>query len=168
MRSTVEDIKTYYKEREVTAKKLTVSSVLPIELRVVWAKVTTSELLAYVTKGKVKFKPLNGKFPRIWKEGTTMSTRMLLYGIIPFGGVHSIFFETIDSERHIAQTKEKNNVAKIWNHTLSMNSIDDGHTEYIDEIVIYGGILTKIIVWWAKSFYEYRQKRWLNMANEKE
>jgi hypothetical protein len=166
MRTKVEDVKIYHKRKEVTAKKLTVVSTLPIDIRAAWAKVATSELLEYITKGKVKFKPVNGKFPPIWKDGMTVSTRMLLYGFIPFGGVRTIYFEKIDSERHIAQTKEKDTMAKIWNHKIAMTKIDDGLTEYMDEIIIYGGILTSIIVLWAKSFCQYRQKRWLKIAHE--
>jgi hypothetical protein len=41
-----------------------------------------------------------------------------------------------------------------------MKKIDDNNIEYEDEIIIYGGILTPIISWWAKSFYIHRQKRW--------
>ncbi|SDE43596.1 hypothetical protein SAMN05421636_10558 [Pricia antarctica] len=39
-------------------------------------------------------------------------------------------------------------------------------TNIKDEIIVYGGILSRIIVCRAKSFYNYRQKRCLKIAKE--
>ncbi len=166
MASKIEKTKIQYKGREVTAKKLTVTSRFPIDIETAWAKVQTPELLKFITKGKVKFRPLNGGFPRFLEEGKTVETRMLVYGFIPFGGIHTLYFEKIDSEHHILQTKEKDSVAKVWNHKISMTKINDNHIEYEDEILIYAGALTGILVWWARSFYEHRQRRWLKIADD--
>lgn len=85
---------------------------------------------------------------------------MVVYGFVPFGGLHSLYFEKIDDENKILQTKEWHNSAKVWNHKISLIKLSDKSIMYEDEIIIYGGILTTFIVWWAKSFYRHRQKRW--------
>lgn len=159
--TTTEEIKIIYQNKEVDAYKLTVQSLIPIGIDKGWSNVTTSELLVFVAKGKVTFKPVEGRFPSIWKEGQSVETRMLLFGILPFGGIHTLYFEKIDAVNHIIQTKENDDAAKVWNHTISLNKVDENTIVYKDEVIIYGGLLTVFITAWAKSFYIHRQKRWL-------
>ena len=103
MQANIEKIKINYKGREVTAHKLTVSSQIPININTAWEKVQTVALLEFVAKGKLRFKPLDGKFPEIWKQGSAVKTRMYLYGVIPFGGVHTLVIEKIDHENKVIQ-----------------------------------------------------------------
>ena len=116
--------------------------------------------MEFVTKGKVKFKPIDGKFPTIWTQGSSVQTRMLLYGWLPFGGVHTLYFERIDDKQKVLATKESDAICKVWNHTIAIEKADEKNIYYKDEIVIYAGILSRMVVWWAKQFYIYRQKRW--------
>jgi hypothetical protein len=166
MITNIEKIKIDYKGNKVAANKLTVSSEIAIKIDTAWHKVQTSALLNFVSVDKVKFKPTGGHFPEIWKQGETVSTKMLVYGFVPFGGLHSLYFEKIDKENKILQTREWDNAAKVWNHKITLKEITDGKIIYEDEIVIYGGILTDFITWWAKSFYMHRQKRWQLIAKE--
>lgn len=156
----VERIQTTYKNRAVTARKLTVVSQIPISIDTAWKKVKTSALLNFVAAGRVKFKPTEGHFPQIWQEGDTVSTKMLIYGLLPFGGIHSLYFEKIDTVNKVLQTKEWDKSAKIWNHKISLKKLNEKNIMYEDEIIIYGGVMTGFITYWAKSFYKHRQKRW--------
>jgi len=164
MTTKIEKIKIDYKGKQVNAHKLTVASEIPIEIDTAWTIVQTSALLNFVAEGKVKFKPTGGQFPEIWKKGDTISTKMFVYGFVPFGGLHSLYFEEIDSENKILQTREWDNSAKVWNHKISLNKLADKTIIYEDEIIIYGGMLTGFITSWAKSFYKHRQKRWQLVA----
>lgn len=164
MKVTTERTKIIYKNKEVNACKLTVQSLIPIGIDKAWSHVTTSKLLVYVAKGKVTFQPVGDSFPSIWKQGESVQTRMLLFGIIPFGGIHNLFFEKIDAVNHILQTTENDDAAKVWNHNISLIKVDEHTISYKDEVIIYGGILTPFISAWAKSFYKHRQKRWLLVA----
>ncbi|MCU0390076.1 MAG: hypothetical protein MUE81_03080 [Thermoflexibacter sp.] len=156
-----------YKGREVSAKKLTVASHLPINIEVAWTKVQTIDLLQFVAKGMIGFVPTKEKFPAVFQENSTVTAQMKFYGFLPLGGTHTLFFEKIDHENKILYTKEYDEVAKVWNHKISMKKIDENTTYYEDEIVIYGGILTSLIVFWATLFYKHRQKRWQLVAKEK-
>ena len=153
-----------YKGKQVTARKLIVVSQIPIDIDTAWSKVQTSALLNFVADGKVKFKPTGGHFPEIWKEGDTISTKMLVYGFVPFGGLHSLYFEKVDNVNKVLQTREWDNSAKIWDHKISLKKLNDKSIIYEDEIIIYGGIMTDFITFWAKSFYKHRQKRWQLVA----
>lgn len=160
MRTGIEKIRTQYQGKEVTAHKLTVSSEIPIDIDTAWAKVQTSALLEFVAKGKLTFKPLDGRFPEIWKEGETVKTAMYAYGVLPLGGVHTLIIEKIDRENKVIQSREGDRFAKVWNHKISMKKLGDAMIHYEDEIIIYGGLLTGLISRWAKSFYKHRQRRW--------
>ena len=164
MTTKTEKIKIDYKGKQVSAHKLTVNSEIPIDIDIAWSKVQTSALLNFVAAGMVKFKPTGGQFPDIWKEGETVSTKMFVYGFVPFGGLHSLYFEKIDKVNKILQTREWDNSAKVWNHKIVLKKLNDNKIMYEDEIIIYGGVLTSFITWWAKSFYKHRQKRWQIVA----
>ncbi len=167
MTSKIEKIKIPFEGKEVTAHKLTVTSEIPIALETAWENVTTSALLEFVAKGKIRFVPIAGEFPERWEEGSTVTTKMIAYGFIPFGGLHTLHFERIDHINKVMQTKERDNFTKVWNHKISMKPIGPNTIYYEDEIVIYGGILTGFISWWAKSFYWHRQKRWQLIAERR-
>ncbi|MBP6825890.1 MAG: hypothetical protein KA165_04925 [Saprospiraceae bacterium] len=164
MKSSIEKIKIEYQGKEVFARKLTVASQIPTNIEMAWSNVLTSALLEFVAKGKIRFMPSNGKFPLVWKERETVTTRMLFFGFVPFGGLHTIYFEKIDAQNKLLQTKEWDESAKVWNHRISMRKIDEQVIWYEDEITIYGGILTRLVVWWASVFYKHRQKRWQILA----
>lgn len=164
MKANIEKIKINYKGKEVIADKLTVTSEIPMDIEAAWEKVQTSALLEFVAKGKLTFQPLEGEFPEIWEEGASVKTTMNVYGVIPFGGIHTLTVEKIDGKNKVIQSKEWDNCAKVWNHKISMKKLSEKSIYYEDEIVIYGGLLTGLISWWAKSFYMHRQRRWQFIA----
>lgn len=166
MKAEIEKMKIHYGGKNVTAHRLTVSSDIPININTAWAKVQTSGLLEFVAKGMLKFKPLEGKFPEIWKEGSSVKTAMYAYCIIPMGGVHTLYMEKIDGANKVIQSKEWDSFARVWNHKISMKKTGDTSIHYEDEIIIYGGFWTGLISLWAKSFYKHRQKRWQLVAGD--
>jgi hypothetical protein len=166
MKAKIEKIKIDYMGEKVTAHKLTVSSEIPIDINTAWEKVQTSSLWEFVIKGKIKFRPVGDYFPERWEQGTTVKVRMILYGVIPFGGVHTLFFEKVDGENKVIQTREWDDSAKVWNHKISLTKISDSDIYYEDDIIIYGGLITGVISSWAKSFYKHRQKRWQLVAKK--
>lgn len=125
-----------------------------------WSCVKKPALLEFVAKGKIKFIPTGGKFPDEWQKGITVSAKMRLYGILPFGGLHYLRVENLDDDGKVIQTQEWDQAAKIWKHRIEMKAINSYEIDYLDEIIIYGGLLTGFITLWAKFFYIHRQKRW--------
>ena len=164
MSKKIEKVKIKYGGTQVNARKVTVSSIIPIDIESAWLNVQKSALLHFVCKGKVLFKPENGEFPKVWKELEKVSTKMLLFGFLPFGGTHTIYFEKIDHQNFILQTQEFDNAAKVWGHKISLLKKDEYKILYTDEVYIYGGLLTNLISYWALSFYKHRQSRWQIIA----
>lgn len=165
--ATVEKVSVGYQGRIVKANKLTVRSEINITLDQAWEYVQSPRLLEYVAKGIIRFKPLDDRFPDRWQEGQTYRARMRIFGFIPLGGPHHFFIQDIDHESRMISSKEWDKAAKIWNHEVRMESIDETTILYEDSIVIFGGIKTGFITAFAKLFYKHRQKRWRRLAEEK-
>ncbi len=163
----IDDVTINYKGKSVKAKKLVVTSTIPMHIDSVWNNVKTSDLLLFVTKGFAKMKPTGGAFPKYWIANDTASTRTKVFGFIPFGGMRHLYFETISDEEYVIQTREWDKGAKVWDHKIQLVPTEQNATIYTDEIVIYGGQLTSIITAFAKRFYQYRQNRWQIVAKDK-
>jgi hypothetical protein len=154
-----------YNGKKVKAKKLTVHSEIPMEIENVWENVKTPALLEFVAKGMIKFKSVNGDFPKQWEVGKTYGAKMSVFGFIPFGGVHYLSIKKIDNENYTISTNEWDKGAKVWNHDVVMRDLGNGSIYYEDAITIYGGMMTGFITSFAKRFYKHRQKRWQIVAS---
>ena len=162
----VEPVIIEYNGSRVKAKKLTVNSEIPMGIDASWDNVKTPALLEFVAKGMIKFKSINGDFPKQWQVGQTYGFKTLVFGIIPFGGIHYLFLDKIDNANYVLSTKEWDNGAKVWNHLITMRKLGDDKIYYEDSITIYGGMMTGFITSFAKRFYKHRQKRWQIVALE--
>jgi hypothetical protein len=162
----VEPIIIDYNGSKVRAKKLTVHSEISIGIDTAWENVKTPALLEFVAKGMIKFKSVNGGFPKQWEVGQIYGFESRVFGIIPFGGIHYLFVEKIDDSNYMLSTKEWDSGVKVWNHLITIRKLDDGKIYYEDSITIYAGIMTGFITSFAKRFYKHRQKRWQIVAKE--
>ncbi|WP_194778335.1 hypothetical protein [Pararhodonellum marinum] len=163
----VEPVSIEYKGKIVRAKKLRVSSEIPMHIASAWNNVKTPALLEFVAKGMIRFKPVGEGFPNKWEIGKTYGAKMRIFGFIPFGGIHYLRIEKIDDQNHTIETKEWDSGAKVWNHHVIMKDLGEGKIHYEDSITIYGGMMTGFITSFAKRFYQHRQKRWQIVAKEK-
>ncbi|MBQ4821875.1 hypothetical protein [Aquimarina sp. MMG016] len=166
MSSKIEKIDINYKGKKVNGRKLTVSSELNIDIDNAWNEVQKSSLLEFICKGKIKFKPVNSNLPKHWKTDMEVQVKLLVYGFIPFGGIHTLKLVDIMPEKYTVLSNEKNSIVKVWNHRIEMVKLNENLIKYTDEIELYAGFLTSFVVKWAESFYKYRQRRW-NIVAEK-
>ena len=162
----VESVIIDYNDSKVKAKKLIVHSEIPIGIDTAWDNVKTPALLEFVAKGMIKFKSVNGDFPKQWEVGKTYGAKMRVFGFIPFGGVHYLSINKIENENYTISTNEWDKGAKVWNHDVVMRDLGNGRIYYEDAITIYGGMMTGFITSFAKRFYKHRQKRWQIVAQE--
>jgi len=163
----VEKIIIEYKGKKVKAKKLTVSTAIPMSIDSAWSNVKTPALLEFVAKGMIRFKPVGDKLPKEWQQGETYAVKTRVFGFIPYGGTHYLFIDKIDNENHEIASKEWDKSAKVWNHDVVIRDLGNGSIYYEDSITIYGGMMTGIVTSFAKRFYKHRQKRWQIVAEEK-
>ena len=138
-----------------------------MDLDSAWANVKTPALLQFVAKGKIRFKAVEGEFPKRWEVGQTYGAKMRVFGFIPYGGTHYLFIEEIDEDSYKIATQEWDKQAKVWNHNIVLRDLGNGKIYYEDSITIYGRVMTGFITSFAKRFYIHRQKRWQIVAKEK-
>lgn len=167
MKTKIKPIRIDYKGKKVNAHVLKISSKLHLEIDFAWHLVKRSNLFLQVSKGMVKFKPLEGQFPEIWKEGISVKMKMLLFGFIPMGGLRTIYFKEINDKLKVISTEEHDSLVKVWNHKISMEKRGPGIIKYTDEIVIYAGVLTDLMSYFAKILFSYRQRRWKKLTPKK-
>lgn len=162
----IEKIFIQYQGNRVKARRLRVSSVIPMNINKAWENVQTPELLQFVAKGMITFKSIDGGFPKKWEKGRTYGAKMRIFGFIPFGGVHYLSIVDVNSTMYKISTKEWDKSAKVWNHDVRIKAIGTGSIHYEDSIEIYGGFMTGFITAFARHFYKHRQKRWQIVARE--
>ena len=162
----IEPLVLQYHGKKVRARKLTVSSVIEMDLGTAWQNVKSPALLQFVAKGMLSFSSSDGQFPKEWELGQTYGVKMLLFGILPIGGTHFLSIKKLDEKSHELATREWDSLIKIWNHAISMKSLGNGKIYYEDSITIYAGLMTGLITFFAKSFYQHRQKWWQIVARE--
>jgi hypothetical protein len=163
--ASIESVLIDYNGKKVKAKKLTVQSEISMAIDTAWGNVKTPALLEFVAKGMIKFKSVDKDFPKQWEVGKTYGAKMLVFGFIPFGGVHYLHIKKMDDENYTISTNEWDNGAKVWNHDVVMRDLGNGSIYYEDAITIYGGVMTGFITSFAKQFYKHRQKRWQIVAS---
>lgn len=143
---------------------ITVSTYLNAAPKVVRDHVQRTQLLEYVAKPILRFKPVEPPiFPEVWAEGNYRA-RMLFAGFIPLG------FQNIGLEKPpmrgdtwLVRDNGSGTLVKTWDHLIEVSPEGDG-TRYVDHVTIRAGLLTPFIVLFAHVFYRHRQRRWRRLV----
>ena len=144
----------------VNAKRLTVVSVIPGTLEEVWRLFQRVDTMTNAARGMMGFKAVSpAPHPELWPVGQEVVMKTYLLQVLPMGE-HRIEFVEWDDERHLARTQERGGATQMWNHTIRMTAIGPTETRVVDQIDIYAGRMTGLIVWFARRFYKHRRGRW--------
>jgi uncharacterized protein YndB with AHSA1/START domain len=129
----------------------------------VWEAVTTPAAFRLVTRGLISMPGLRHRNDP-WREGETVSSWLLLFGIVPFSRHHLTFVE-IDERRRLLRSKEHGGLVRRWEHDITVTPLSAGRCRYEDRVTIGAGRLTGVISAWALVFYKLRQRRWRELAH---
>ncbi len=129
-----------------------------------WKLVKQSDTLVYVCKGLLSFQGSNG-FPKQWKEGDIITTRLKFFGFIP-AWKHVLRFISVSDESYTIFTEEKGGLLSKWNHEIKLVNKNEFNCFYSDTVEINAGIATPIVWLFAKVLYQYRQKRWRGLIRQ--
>ncbi len=125
--------------------------------------VKKSSLLHFVASPLVSFSPAAGAFPQTWTPGTHWAG-LKLFGFIPFGKQAIVIsFEPVSS-KFVMHDRGHSALIRKWHHTITIEPIGAGESQYTDEVEIQAGLLTPVIWGFASVFYRHRQKRWLELC----
>lgn len=141
--------------------RATTSSNFPASADQVWSLVKQSSTLLYVTRGLLGFAGADG-FPREWRQGARIDTRLLFFGVLP-GWRHQLTVIEVSEAKRELFTEEGGGVVQVWNHRITVEAREGPHCRYTDEVEVGAGLLTPLVWLYAKLFYRYRQWRWRSL-----
>ena len=139
------------------------TTVLEASADAVWAAVKTPSAFRTVTRGLLAMPVIRGRQDE-WREGETVVGWVFLFGFLPFSR-HHLHVASIDESTRTLSSREFGGVITTWNHDIEINPIDAKTCRYRDRIEIEAGIMTSVIVVYARWFYRMRQRRWRALAN---
>ena len=91
--------------------------------------------------------------------------KLYLFGFLPLGN-HTIRLINIDRSENKIESTESGLLARVWNHTIQFQEIEENRIYYTDTIEIKAGILTPMIWSFAQLFYRHRQRRWRKLLKQ--
>jgi hypothetical protein len=163
--SSFERIRIDYNGKEVKAYEVAVKSKFAHSLDKFFEQEMNPANTLIITKPMAYIRMLNGLDHESWQEGFTYQLKIKTYGFIPTGGIHYIYLEEVNEEKTFIQTREHNNMAKVWDHRLSFEAVGEDSTTYEDRIVIYAGGMSWIFAKYLLVFYKMRHRKWNKLLN---
>lgn len=128
----------------------------------VWGAVKTPAAFLAVTRGVISMPVLRGRH-HPWREGETIVGWVFLFGFLPFSR-HRLHVFRIDETTRTLVSRESGGLLRRWDHDIIVTPIDDDTCEYRDRIDIDAGLLTPLVLLYARWFYGVRQRRWRELA----
>jgi len=128
----------------------------------VWAAVKTPAAFRRVTRRLLAMPAIRRRRDE-WREGETVVGWVFLFGLLPFSR-HHLHIVSIDESTRTLSSREFGGLITTWNHDIEVVRIDAVTCRYRDRIEIDAGIMTPVIVLYARWFYRMRQRRWRALA----
>ncbi|MGR6965077.1 hypothetical protein ACU610_11490 [Geodermatophilus sp. URMC 61] len=100
---------------------------------------------------------------RDWQQGESVSTRLLLLGLLPVSR-HTLRIDVLDDAAMTARTEEHGGPVSVWRHRLTVEPTGPTSCRYTDEVEIGAGRLTGLVGVLASGFLRWRQHRWRQLA----
>lgn len=141
-------------------KTIELETFLPAETAIVWDHILQPRLLSFVAKGMLTFKPIDPEiFPERWSVGQYRVQKYLV-GLLPIGW-QDIGIEFLPDQGRIQRIRDNGRgwLIGTWDHIIEVEPADGG-TRYVDRVKIEAGLLTPLVVVFARRFYVHRHRRW--------
>jgi ligand-binding SRPBCC domain-containing protein len=139
-----------------------ISTELAAPAEAVWTAVKTPAAFRTVTRGVLTMPVLNDR-DDTWREGETVEGRVFMFGVLPFSR-HHLQVADINDAAMTLRSKERGGPIRRWNHDIVVTPVDGSRCSYRDRIDIDAGVLTAVVVGYARWFYRTRQRRWRALA----
>jgi hypothetical protein len=144
--------------------KITLSTKLACPVEKAWQEVRTVRLLRYVARPLLAFEPVE---PPVWLEDWQAGdylARMKFLGILPLGKQWLCASFPAVEGGYCVRDNGHGDLARKWDHCISLAPQPDGSTLYTDRVEIEAGLLTPFVWLFAAMFYRYRQGRWRRLV----
>lgn len=138
------------------------STVLGASAESVWAAVRTPAAFRAVTRRLISIPAIRDRQDE-WRECETVEGWVFLFGFLPFSR-HHLHLARIDDVTRTLSSRESGGLITRWDHDIEVTPIDDARCVYRDRIEIEAGVMTPLVVVYARWFYWMRQRRWGALA----
>lgn len=128
----------------------------------VWTAVKTPDAFKRVTRWLLVMPVIRDRHD-VWREGETVVGWVWLFGFIPFSR-HHLHVARIDESARIMTSRERGGLVRRWDHDIIVTPTGPDTCEYRDRIEIDAGVITPVVVAYARWFYWMRQRRWRAVA----
>ena len=144
--ATIENTTVPFNNKLVHAKKISVTSYFNHDTDSFFKKelVKTNTLKIVKPLAKIKFLKENNDSP-LWEQGFDYELEIKPFGLFNVWGIHHIKIVSIDYQKTKIITIEKNNICRVWDHTLTFEKIGEAETAYTDQVILYAGGLTSFL-----------------------
>jgi hypothetical protein len=146
----------------MVAHTLTLSTRLEAPADAVWQALASPATLLHVARPLARFPDLEGR-TAAWRQGETVTTRVLLLGLLPVSR-HRLTLEDVDEGARRVQSDEGGGLVRSWRHLITVEPLGPDACRYTDVVEIDAGPLTPAVALWARGFYRWRQRRWRDLA----
>jgi len=136
-----------------------VGTILPGPANRVWELLLLKDSFLYVTRGLMSYTDTDQWPTRLFTEGTTLTTRVRLFGLGP-SFPHKVQVVRVDEAQREIETKESGGLVRVWDHRMRVDAVSEVTCRYTDCIEVQAGLLTPLVWLFAAGFYRYRHSRW--------
>jgi hypothetical protein len=144
------------------ARTVTVTTTLDADADTVWRALRSPQTFVHVAGAMLRY-PAAERLDRPFTEGDQIVGWTLLGGIVPFSR-HHLRIAAIDDAARQLLSDEHGGVVRTWRHMITVTPASADRSDYVDTIEIDAGVLTPVVVGFARVFYRYRQRRWRRLA----
>ena len=147
-------------------RHLQIKKALPANAERVWELAIRLETLQYIACPLLSFRPLDPPPGGVFGAGVSCRFSLRFLGLFPLG-MHRILILSCDQQEGLIRSFEHGSLTRQWNHTIRLEPIKDGQTQYMDILEIEGNWgMTWPITIFAWLFYKHRQRRWVKLLQK--
>jgi hypothetical protein len=139
--------------------KVSLTTELPLPVETVAGLARKPELMLFVLSPVVRFRTL--RTPDVLEAGAEASGRIWWFGIIP-SWTHRLTI--VKADPFEIYTNERSGPARMWNHRLIFEPIDEHRCRYTDEIETESGWRGAPVRLFVRLMFAHRHRRWQTLA----
>jgi hypothetical protein len=132
----------------------------------VWQALISPKILAQTSFPILTLTP-SSPAPEKWSQGASISVKLRLFGIVPWGN-HRIEFLELDNDTRFCSTWEYDENIQSWNHQLQVSVLGPSTRIARNRIEFEAGIFNGFVRWFSTLLYRHRYrslKRLLSSQN---
>ena len=131
----------------------------------IWTALQRPQTLIDLSKGWLSFRPIDP--PSLPEQWSTSRYRVALraFGWVPIGQqVIGVEVPATDPPMRRLRDNGSGSLVRVWDHVIELVPLSDASTRYTDRVRLQAGLLTPLILIWARGFYAHRQRQWRTLA----